>query len=402
MRPNKVYVKRVAGKRYLQLAWIDPDTGMERRRSAGTGRMRDAIETAKQLELTMDRGVSIDGVTWPYFCERYKAEHIAGLKPRSRGDWSTLKDAIDNYLKPVFLSELNAESISRFKLALKSDKRHPRNSDTVAKYLRTLRTALKWAANLRMIHEAPHISMPRQTRSGRTMKGRPITERELQVMIEHIAEGLIATRKTKSQRLNITRAAIASWEHALWVFWYSGIRLSELPCLYWDDPDKLCVVDLDGERPMLRFHQELEKGNRDRLCPMPPDLADYLRNIHPDRRKGRVATPIKYDGKPASVNTVCKVIGAIGKAARVVVSTKPVKYASTHDLRRSFGTRWAPRVQPAVLQKMMRHKHISTTMEFYVEIDANDLADVINKAHLSGLGDPTGDPKAKSAKSRRS
>jgi len=31
------------------------------------------------------------------------------------------------------------------------------------------------------------------------------------------------------------------------------------------------------------------------------------------------------------------------------------KYASAHDLRRSFGTRWAKRVMPVVLQKLMRH-----------------------------------------------
>jgi integrase len=46
------------------------------------------------------------------------------------------------------------------------------------------------------------------------------------------------------------------------------------------------------------------------------------------------------------------------------------KYASTHDLRRSFGTRWSRRVMPAVLKDVMRHSDISTTMKYYVRGNA--------------------------------
>ena len=43
---------------------------------------------------------------------------------------------------------------------------------------------------------------------------------------------------------------------------------------------------------------------------------------------------------------VRKRIIAISEAAGVTVARKKahVKYASAHDLRRAFGTRWAPRV----------------------------------------------------------
>ena len=51
------------------------------------------------------------------------------------------------------------------------------------------------------------------------------------------------------------------------------------------------------------------------------------------------------------------------------------KFATAHDLRRSFGTRWAKRVMPAVLQRLMRHAEIATTMKYYVTMDADSVAD---------------------------
>jgi integrase len=43
------------------------------------------------------------------------------------------------------------------------------------------------------------------------------------------------------------------------------------------------------------------------------------------------------------------------------------RYATAHDLRRAFGTRWSKRVMPATLQKLMQHASIETTMRYYVE-----------------------------------
>ena len=78
-------------------------------------------------------------------------------------------------------------------------------------------------------------------------------------------------------------------------------------------------------------------------------------------------------------------VALIGELARVVVHTDPrtgkVKYASAHDLRRSFGNRWAKRVMPAVLQRLMRHESIETTMGYYVDLDADELAEDLYRAH---------------------
>ena len=73
-------------------------------------------------------------------------------------------------------------------------------------------------------------------------------------------------------------------------------------------------------------------------------------------------------------------ISDIGKAAGIRVMTTTVlgkertKFATAQDLRRSFAARWAPRVMPTVLQELMRHKRIETTLEYYVGQNAGNTA----------------------------
>ena len=90
-----------------------------------------------------------------------------------------------------------------------------------------------------------------------------------------------------------------------------------------------------------------------------------------------------------SLKRICRVISAIGKKAGVIVNKTTGKYASAHDLRRSFGTRWASRVKPATLQLLMRHRSIETTLKYYVDQDADDVADELWRAY-PGLGNSFG------------
>ena len=50
------------------------------------------------------------------------------------------------------------------------------------------------------------------------------------------------------------------------------------------------------------------------------------------------------------------------------------KFASSYDFRRSFGTRWAAKVMPAMLKTLMRHASVETTMKYYVDQQADDVA----------------------------
>ena len=77
-------------------------------------------------------------------------------------------------------------------------------------------------------------------------------------------------------------------------------------------------------------------------------------------------------------------VSAIGKKANIVVDEATGKPATAHDYRRAFGTRWSKRVMPAVLRRLMRHKDISTTLKYYVDQDAEDIAADLWKAYRQG------------------
>jgi len=129
---------------------------------------------------------------------------------------------------------------------------------------------------------------------------------------------------------------------------------------------------------------------------MTPDFANWLLQTPEADRHGRVFRLDNPDtGRPIDEDEVGKIVGEMGRKAGIVVNRtrkavwvdlpdggreKTVKddvpeFATCHTLRRSFGNRWARKVMPAVLQRLMRHADIKTTMAFYVDLDADALAD---------------------------
>jgi len=124
------------------------------------------------------------------------------------------------------------------------------------------------------------------------------------------------------------------------------------------------------------------------------DRSGFLFNPKPYRiLKGR---------KRATDDNAGRVLAKIGKAASVVVDKKEDKttYASAHDLRSSFGFRWSRRVMPPVLQELMRHESIQTTLKYYVGQDAQATAAELLKAVEQGLknadsGNYSGNPATK-------
>jgi len=137
---------------------------------------------------------------------------------------------------------------------------------------------------------------------------------------------------------------------------------------------------------MLRIPAELEKGHKDRLLPLAPEFAQMLLATPEGRRHGYVFNPqpLRADKQAKRLGTqqVQRVIGIVGRLANVKVNERTkgdavkVKYASAHDLRRSFGERWAAHVMPQVLMELMRHESIETTLRYYVGRNAQQTASV--------------------------
>ena len=73
-------------------------------------------------------------------------------------------------------------------------------------------------------------------------------------------------------------------------------------------------------------------------------------------------------GEPLTLSGVSLMITKLAKRAGVKLSMK--------TLRKGFGSRYAGKVPAQVLQRLMRHANISTTMDFYANID-QDVEDAV-------------------------
>lgn len=113
---------------------------------------------------------------------------------------------------------------------------------------------------------------------------------------------------------------------------------------------------------------------------MAPEFAVLLQSIPERERRGRVfrLNSVLNGEAPVGADWAGRMLSRIGKQARVIVSpeagSQKIKHASAHDLRRSFGNRWAQRLMPAELKELMRHASIETTLSYYVGLNAEETA----------------------------
>ena len=167
----------------------------------------------------------------------------------------------------------------------------------------------------------------------------------------------------------------AAWRHYLTGLWLSGLRLEESVILSWDD-DAPFSIDLTGRRPAFRILAEAQKSGRDEVLPMTPDFAEFILQTPEAERGGQYSGRLPgRETPPCNTPKLVLSLLQLGAPAMVVTNKAEGSFATAHDLRRSFGTRWAKRVMPAVLQRLMRHASIQTTMGFYVELNAANVAD---------------------------
>lgn len=368
--PIRVCIFRRTNRKCYEAQWTDPLTRRKKTRSTGKDRRRDAERFAAKLEQELNDGTFHDDrpITWEKFRERYEADVLPGQALKTQAKTRSTFNAFEKLLgAPKFLASLDAEAIGRFGRLLREN---GREEFTVKGHLSALKRILRWAQRMKLLKTLPAIDVPKGVRG---MKGRPITLEEFE-------------RLLKAVPLVVGDRSAPGFAFLLRGLWLSGLRLGESLRLDWSDDRHLCV-DFSGRRPMFRIRSHAEKGRKDRLLPMTPDFAALLAETSDLDRLGVVFPLIPPWADEATMmrdDSVSKLIRRIGKKAGVKVwsgRNGKVKFASAHDLRRSFGFRWSQRVPAATLMLLMRHTSITTTMEFYIGHQAEAAADAIWAAH---------------------
>lgn len=360
MKAIKVIVIRRKGRPYFEAQWTDPVTGKKRRESTGSDRRRDAERFAATIERELHEGTfSRYRLTWEAFRERYESEAGASLSKGTQDKISSTFNAVEKYVSPKYLRALDAGEISRFAAAMRADKLA---EATIASRLRHLKASLRWATRLNLIPRAPHITMP--AKANEKAGGRAPTPEEFDRFLEALPK---VVRNVKDQ---------PSWRELVLGLWWSGLRINEGCRLHWTD-DRYITADLEGRRPMFRINSAASKNRKTQRFPIAPEFHEMLQAVPESERHGFVFNPV-LRGRRVKVDRMIRILSAIGEKAGIVVGRdveeEPV-YASAHDLRRAFGTRWAKRVMPNVLKVLMRHASISTTMTFYVDQSEDEAAD---------------------------
>lgn len=369
----KVNVVEFGDRACYQMQWTDPETGRKRTKSTkikrtGHKRQRNAAERVAadfEKELRSGQYVEPTKTTWPDFRDRYETQVLPGLASGTEHKTVAIFGWVERELKPNRLQELTTARISHLQARMRTA---GLSEHTIKSHCAHLGAALRWAVSVGLLAKAPQINATKRAKASSCMKGRPLAAQEFTSMLGKLPAV-------------VGEAAAESWRHYLWGMWWSGLRLTESMELYWDRDDKLCV-DLSGRFPMLRIPAALHKSNQTQLLPVAPEFAEFLLRTPPHERTGPVFNPLaKRPGAPRiKAQRVGEIVRKVGKAAGVKVATdshgKP-KYASAHDLRRSFGERWATRVMPPVLQQLMRHEDVETTLRYYTGRNAEKTAEVL-------------------------
>ncbi len=357
----KVHIFKRKGRKNFEAEFTDPRTGHKHRRTLGTVTKRDAEREAGRIEAELREGQwrATRKTKWKDFRAKYETEGMFDLAPASVRAFQDAAKKLEKLVRPSTLQSLTEEKMNSFTTLCLME---GLSKHTVARHLRHLKAALRWAVSQKLLLECPQIRMPKGTSGGKA-KGRAVTTEEFERMLSNV-EKVVESEQSES------------WKFLLKGLWWSGLRLGEALKLSWDNPKDL-MVDLSGKRPFLRIQGTAEKGKKDRILPLAPEAAELLQTIPEDEREGLVFK-LKWrrnHGKPVRVDTVSPLICEIGRRAGVKVGDR--KTASAHDLRRSFGLRWADRVKPHVLQQLMRHASLNTTLTFYVQSEADDMAEAV-------------------------
>lgn len=259
------------------------------------------------------------------------------------------------------ISDVRADKLSALTDTLIARRVKP---STQHKMLRTARRFLSWAC--RSVGQSTNLPRQEMPRVRKKSKGRPLTDAEFEAMLD-------ATNKV--YHLKPERAAAC--KRLLTGLRLSGLRIGEAD-LSWDDEDGFHVDWKSYRRPVFVMPDTIDKTAQDRVFPMTPDFWEFISRTPESERTGPVFTVLStWRHQRLNPDQLSKLIQRIGELSGVVVSRKgeKVKYASAHDLRRSFGLTWAQKVNLIQLCALMRHRDPQTTQTYYLGLDASRLLD---------------------------
>jgi integrase len=269
----------------------------------------------------------------------FEEEYVAARREATRRNFTVALDGFERICKPTTLASVTERTLSRYAAGLRKLPGQRKGSDgmmasTIRVRLQFLRTALQWAVGQKLLPARPAFP---------TVK---VPKKDPQPVPAEAFERLLARADDDGLRAYLLCG------------WLAGLRLTEAYLLEWEENEKAPYVDLARDRLILPA--EFVKGDKDSWVPLDADLREALLRL--PRHGKRVFRFVNSQGVLIGAPGVSQRVQELAVRARVNLTMK--------SLRRGFACRYAAKVPAQVLQRLMRHASITTTMKYYANVDA--------------------------------
>jgi integrase len=356
-----VWVQHFADRPYLMLQWHDPQTGKRKSKSAETCNPLDAERKRADLEDELNNGPHRDAssLSWERFRELFEAEFVAGRRANTRRNYRAALDLFERVCGPKTLCSVTERTVSAFAAGLRALPGHggeTMRDSTIKIRLQALRTALRWAADQKLIPECPCFPAVK-----------PSKKKPQAVPFESFEKVLAKAEGDPPMRAFLLCG------------WLAGLRLNEALALEWEANDR--APWLDPARDRIVFPAEGVKAGEDQWVPLDPELWAALDAL--PRAGRRVFRFDAVDGR--GEREVCDI--TVSARVRDLARSAGVKL-TMKSLRRGFGCRYAAHVPAQVLQKLMRHANIRLTMDYYANVDDAAMEAVLGDRRNAGRNKP--------------
>lgn len=192
MSEINVRVVEFGDRKHFQIQFVDPVTRKKKTRSTGvlkTGLKKDRVEAERvaakwEAELREGRYSDPSTISWEQFRDRYEDEVLKGLANKTFDKVGCVFNLLESIISPRYLRDLTAERLSHFQARMRERRLA---ESTIAGNLAHLRAALNWAVNIGLLPAAPKVERPKRVKTGKIMKGRPITTEEFERMLAKTA-----------------------------------------------------------------------------------------------------------------------------------------------------------------------------------------------------------------------
>ena len=266
-----------------------------------------------------------------------------------------LKNWIAPTIGNVALDQLKPRHVETA-MAAAADEGHPRTANIVRQFIRT---SLNWAMKQDLVdRNAASLADPIQCRP-----------RLQPMLLQGDLARILAAEPNRVRR-------------ALWTtLAETGLRPTEALTLTWDH-----LVCVEGEWLVHLAESKTAAGQRP--VPIDKDLVRMLREI---RRKDTDLVFATENGTRLTYRNVSRDWHlAIERANRASQPGDEIQDTNLYQLRKLFGREMARVAPDHVLKRLMRHTHISTTKQFYVDAEMQEMREAIGKKRTKHTGGETG------------